>query len=145
MDDWFQSHVPRYFILSDDDPPQEIGVETMEWAVWFEENDGRRFIRDTQIKRGVVEGPWVSTVFIGIDMNHGEGPVPILYETGVFECRNQWREPSEFYPDGRWTIGNNLDEDRYSTWSDAMEGHERLVEKWGAKWWEDHGDQHDFT
>ena len=136
---------PRFYILSDDDPPREIPVDdVMTWAEWFEENDGRRFIRDTQIKRGIIEGPWVSTVFIGLNMNYGEGPV-LLYETGVFACRNEWRDPSDLFPNGHWTIGDNLDEDRHSTWAEAMEAHERLVEKWGAKWWEDHGDQHDFT
>jgi hypothetical protein len=50
----------------------------------------------------------VSTVFLGLDHNFGEGGAPLLFETMVFglpgeDCR------------------------RYSTWAEAEEGHARIV------------------
>ena len=55
----------------------------------------------------------VSTVFLGIDHNFGEGK-PLLFETMVF--------------------GGKLDEEteRYSTWEEAVEGHNHMVEKVNA-------------
>ena len=54
---------------------------------------------------------YVSTVFLGIDHNYNNGDHPILFETMVF--------------------GGLLDGDmqRYSTWADAMRGHNEMVEK----------------
>jgi hypothetical protein len=51
----------------------------------------------------------VSTVFLGLDHNWGDGP-PILFETMIF--------------------GGERDEyqERYSTWGEAEEGHQRAIE-----------------
>jgi hypothetical protein len=54
-----------------------VAVDLMTWAKWMEV-DGARHVKREQI------GPsWVSTVFLGIDHNFGDGP-PILWETMVF-------------------------------------------------------------
>lgn len=52
----------------------------------------------------------VSTVFLGLDHQFGQGP-PLVFETMVFggPC------------DG--------DQDRYSTWAEAEAGHQRIVER----------------
>jgi hypothetical protein len=76
--------------------------DLMWWAWWFETAD--RQVRDTA--RDDVR---VSTVFLGLD--HGFGGRKELFETMVFV--NGAEEGCE----------------RYSTWSEAEEGHERWVMK----------------
>lgn len=54
---------------------------------------------------------FISTVFIGVDHSWGEGE-PLIFETMVFgegSCDEKYME-------------------RYSNWSDAEEGHKRIVE-----------------
>lgn len=55
---------------------------------------------------------WVSTVWLGIDMGWGLGPVPIIFETAVFAFG------------GRVEII-----DRYATWDAAADGHRWVVER----------------
>ena len=57
-------------------------------------------------------GVRVSTVFLGLDHNWGDGP-PLLFESMIF-----------------WPDNPDLDQQmaRYSTWHEAEQGHERLVE-----------------
>lgn len=52
----------------------------------------------------------VSTVFLGLDHQYGDGP-PLLFETMVF--------------------GGPLDHEmnRYSTWNEAEKGHQEMVER----------------
>lgn len=66
----------------------------------------------------VPNGYYVSTVFLGLDHQMGEGE-PILFETMVF--------PSG---DGEF---NEQEMDRYSTYQEALDGHWAMVEKWGGK------------
>lgn len=51
--------------------------DLIEWAYRFE-NDDRRLVQE------VVNGYTVSTVFLGIDHNFGDGDSPLLFETMVF-------------------------------------------------------------
>jgi hypothetical protein len=62
-------------------------------------------IRFTQINEEVC----VSTVFLGLDHNHSESGPPHIFETMVF--------------------GGPMNEEmnRYSTWKDALDGHEYMV------------------
>lgn len=78
------------------------------WARWLETAD--RKVARTQ--RGDVS---VSTVFLGLDHQFGNGP-PLLFETMVF--------------------GGEHDEEqeRYSTWEEAEAGHAAWCEKvWGIQ------------
>lgn len=71
------------------------------WASWLEKAD--RIVRKHE-----ADGVRVSTVFIGLDHSFGDGP-PLLFETMIFGGpRDGWM-------------------DRYSTWDEAEEGHERAV------------------
>src|SRR4051812_23508465 len=54
--------------------PKKASLE--EWARWFESAD-RHVCQDT------VGGVRVSTVFLGIDHNFGDGP-PLIFETMIF-------------------------------------------------------------
>lgn len=77
--------------------------DVLAWGCWFENPEHRR-VAATVLSGGVR----VSTVFLGLDHNWGEGP-PALFETMIFEGPHdseQWR---------------------YSTWDEAVAGHEAAV------------------
>jgi len=77
--------------------------DLMAWARAFEDDAGRRVAR-TEV------GPYtVSTVFLGIDHQFGDGP-PLIFETMVF---SQGAEEEE--------------QDRCSTWAEAEAMHKRYV------------------
>lgn len=77
--------------------------DTLAWSKCFEINEARR-VASTE-KDGIT----VSTVFLGVDHNWGEGP-PVLFETMIFGGpENEYQE-------------------RYCTWEEAEEGHKRAVE-----------------
>ena len=78
-----------------------------EWGRWFEEND--RLVKQETLDNGYL----ISTVFLGIDHQFGEGK-PLIFETIVFH-----EDESE--------------QIRYSTWEEAEEGHNLMVEKYKGK------------
>ena len=73
----------------------------LEWGRWFQEAD--RVVKRTKIGEANV-----STVFLGLDHQFGDGP-PLLFETLIF--------------------GGERDGDmwRYSTWDEAEAGHDKVV------------------
>lgn len=79
--------------------------DVLRWAEWFETSDDARQVALTKIGRATV-----STVFIGLDYQYGDGP-PLLFETMVFGCQLD---------------GEQL---RYSTWEEAEAGHVATVER----------------
>lgn len=94
----------RHYILKDKTP---VPVELMEWARWFENTDNHRVAVDTIAGNPDVT---VSTVFLGLDHQFGEGK-PLLFQTMVF--------------------GGELDQEmeRHSTWKEAEEGHRSMLER----------------
>ena len=78
-------------------------TDLIEWGVWFQ-------TADRDVAKTTVGEVLVSTVFLGLDHNFGEGP-PVLWETMVF--------------------GGPLDEetDRYTSREDAEAGHAAMVER----------------
>ncbi|MCB1712828.1 MAG: hypothetical protein KDH96_10220 [Candidatus Riesia sp.] len=81
--------------------------DLLKWAEEFETQDRR--VRLTKLPGGYR----VSTVFLGIDHQWGDGP-PLVFETMVFGPKG-WGE---------------MDMDRYSTWDEAVSGHKAMVERW---------------
>ena len=73
----------------------------LDWAKWYEAADRR--VDQTRVGDKII-----STIFLGVDYNFGEGP-PILFETAVF------------------LGGSTLRLKRYSTWEQAVEGHAEVV------------------
>lgn len=77
--------------------------DVIEWGKWYQaaSMSGRRFVAKTDL--GHCE---VSTVFLGVDYQFGDGP-PLLFETMVF--------------------GLAMDQEtrRCSTWQEAVEQHEQ--------------------
>lgn len=90
-----------YYILSDD--KTIIPATLLEWGLWFETFD--RTVKYTDLPNGVR----ISTVFLGIDLRMWSKP-PLLFETMIFGG-----EFNEF-------------QERYCTWDEAVEGHNKAVE-----------------
>ena len=78
--------------------------DIMEWARWFAKAD--RIVR-----RDVISGVIISTVFLGIDHNFGDDGLPILYKTMIFGG------------------DHNEDQYRYSTYDEAVAGHEKILDE----------------
>jgi hypothetical protein len=91
-----------YILDKDGNPVSE--PDTMKWGEFFENINCRG------VGRTEVANVMVSTVFLGIDHQFGDGP-PILWETMVF--------------------GGTLDGEqrRYSSKEDAKRGHAEMVKK----------------
>lgn len=79
--------------------------DLMKWAEWFETAD--RTVSKTQFGEHLV-----STVFLGLNHQYGEGP-PLLFETMVFN-------------DGS---GEDFDIMRYTTHAQALAGHDQMAAK----------------
>lgn len=75
-----------------------------EWSKLYEDPVFKRVAFDE------VGGMDISTVFLGIDHNHFGGR-PILFETMVFNGK-----------------GDDIFQDRYHTWDEAVKGHENTKE-----------------
>jgi len=88
---------------------------TLEWGEKFEDPEYKRVAETT-----LPDGTWVSTVWLGLDHQYGDGP-PLIFETMVFPFYNQ-REGLKRMED--------RDMERYSTLQEAEEGHRRMVDKW---------------
>jgi len=85
----------------------EIGL--MKFAELFEDYDYKI------LKRTDLENCWVSTVWLGTDYDFYEtNDKPIIFETMVFPNDSRSEEYCE----------------RYSTEEEALEGHERMVDRW---------------
>lgn len=100
----------NYYILKDREVVETHSV--LEWGRFFES-------RDRILKQDYVGNLFVSTVFLGIDHRWGPGP-PLVFETMV--------------------LGPDSSDElcwRYSTWDEAMAGHQTALEKTKAtmSWW----------
>ena len=118
----------KKYILSEMGEVVEID-DLKAWAVWFDKSDasykaGRpdaRFVARHEVHPPLGKRAEVSTVFLGIDHNFGDGP-PLLFETMIFGGKyDNWQ-------------------DRYATREEALAGHEaaiRMVEgpfRWLRIW-----------
>jgi hypothetical protein len=91
----------QYYILNAADEP--VPVDLLTWAQWLEDRQHRQVALDT-----FPAGRLVSTLFLGLDHNVGDGP-PLLFETIVF------------------VDGDPVDIQRYATRVAALAGHARAV------------------
>jgi hypothetical protein len=81
--------------------------DLMHWAHWFASANRR-------VDETIVGDKRVSTVFIGLNHQYGEGP-PLLFETMIFAPDN----------DGEYQT-------RCTTWEEAEEMHRKAVESLGS-------------
>ena len=98
-----------HYKLNDDHSVSECSLE--ELVEVYNDNDKKRILG-----KDVVCGVMISTIFLGIDHNFGDGP-PIIFETMVFGG-----------------VAPNSEQERYSTYDEAMAGHKRYVKKYSGFW-----------
>ena len=92
------------YVLDDNNIAHEE-PDLMKWATWFEAADRR--VDVTQVGEHQV-----STVFLGLNHQYGNGP-PLLFETRVIKGDS----------------GEDLDMMRYTTHAQALAGHDQMVAK----------------
>ena len=90
---------------------QGNSVNNMEWIESKLSDNSYKRVAETTLS----DGKWISTVWLGLDYSHGNGP-PLIFETMVFEFIDN--RPSE------------IDMQRYSTEEDAIIGHLEMVKKY---------------
>lgn len=83
-------------------------VECYELETWglFMNDPKTRRVAQSERKEGT---PWVSTVFLGLDHQFGDGP-PLLFETMAFDAE-----------------GQEIEMRRCSTWEEAERQHAEVV------------------
>ena len=84
----------------------DVAVKAME--------GGNKRVLETTLR----DGAWVSTVWLGLDHNMSDVGPPLIFETMLFATCGEW---------------SDLDQDRYSTEAEAIEGHWRMVKKHGGE------------
>ena len=97
----------QLYAILDEDHQVVVIDSILHFADWFSTHD--RTVALNELPNGIV----VSTVILGINHNLA-GEHPQWFETMVFK-------------------GNSLrddDVDRYATWEEAVEGHDKMIEKW---------------
>lgn len=119
------------YILNDKDEPV-LEPDLITWANWFETSGKQRRVAFDKV--GDYE---VSTVFLGMDHNFGEGSQPILYETMIFRpvTKEEIKEDQKNEKKYRvsWKEGDVKEDDsfelrRYYTKQEAEVGHKEMVE-----------------
>ncbi|MBN9293756.1 MAG: hypothetical protein J0G96_07245 [Flavobacteriia bacterium] len=92
-----------YYILENKVPKK---VNSIEWAQWHAKIENRI------VKKTMIQGVEVSTVFLGIDhsLSFKEDEAPILFETMIFGGEHSGYQ------------------ERYSTWDESVIGHQRACE-----------------
>lgn len=99
-----------FYIL---DGTEVIKVDSQdEWSKWFVENFTRKFLARTDIG-----DHWISTVFVGLNMNYfGSGP-PFVFETMVFKSDESGS-----------TDWGSVGSERTASYAEALASHERMCD-----------------
>lgn len=84
-------------------------IELPDWCEKLEDQTYKRILETT-----MDDGTWISTVWLGLDHQHGDGQ-PLIFETMVFQSKEELDEQ---------------DIERYSTLDEAIRGHGQIVSKW---------------
>lgn len=93
----------RFYLL--DENKKLVPTDLMTWAREFAD-DNKRIVRSD-----VIAGCHVSTVFLGLDHGFTNEGVPIVFETMTFEGPIEQQQ------------------ERYSTWDEAVAGHDAMCAK----------------
>jgi len=100
--------MPRFYILDEEHRIRPTD-DALEWAAFIEDDSKCRVALTT-----FECGAYVSTIFLGLDHRFGgrKGP-PLLFETMTFEL----------------SMEGDDDQRRYSSWDDALAGHNAAVRR----------------
>lgn len=109
MSDWYRRDGTKHQI-PDFNSDKEAWSKAMHQIELDLSNPALKVVARTSLPNGKL----VSTVWLGLNYNHDDG-APMIFETMVFPGRNSY---------------NDLDMERYSTESEALAGHQRMVAKW---------------
>lgn len=97
--------VGGWYILNENKEP--VPADVTEAAKWlYPDKEGKGDNR--RVAQTIIGDVNISTVFLGLDHQFGDGP-PLVFETMIFGGEH------------------NEDQWRYSTWGEAMKGHEAAV------------------
>ncbi len=77
---------------------------------WSDQIEHRQKNKTKHIAHDLINGKTISTIWLGINLNYGEGPLH-LFETMVFD-----------------EAGLSIYLERFSTWDKAEEGHRKAIE-----------------
>lgn len=109
------------YILGGEDGHTPVPCYSLsEWGKWFEEPDHRSLWWTGNATK------WVSTVFLGLDHQHGKGP-PLVFETMVFQHEGR---TMRFLGTVERPVPETLCQERYSSWDDAEIGHKAAVREY---------------
>lgn len=89
-------------------------LTSSEWGQLFSGSEDWRRDLKRVAETTLPNGRWVSTVWMGLNHQYGDGP-PLIFETMVFASKDDM---------------GDLDCERYSTEQEALAGHAAMVEKW---------------
>lgn len=95
----------------DGTPYSDDDAGLFEWA-----NDLKDHARKVVRQEKLPNGYWVSTVWLGLNHQFGDGP-PLIFETMVLNPKQEWEDYQE----------------RYSTEDDAIIGHLRAVDLYTSR------------
>lgn len=116
----------------------------MEWAHKFEDVEYKRVAQDI-----LEDGTRISTVWLGLNHSYRDTDAPLIFETMVF-TGERFRWGDRFDKQGEDTelgrsfnkvwenqkdteFSEELDQRRYSTEQEAIDGHQEMVNRWSAK------------
>lgn len=103
---------PYKYILAEDGKTPIATDDSSEWGKWFVRAGMKKIVAQDELPSGVR----ISTIFLGLDYNFGDGP-PLIFETMVF-------------PANSWADG---DCERCSTYNQAVEQHEKMKTKYNKE------------
>jgi len=106
-----------------------IEVSLLEWGKYLQSRTEDRVVKHDVVYKPFSRPYRVSTVFLGIDHQYGDGPT-LLFETMIFVGEI----PEELGKDERLRAFDDIFCDRYSTYEEAEKGHETALNKIREKW-----------
>jgi hypothetical protein len=107
-----------YYYLNDD---HSISPSTLE--EWSNQLEHMTFNESKNVAEDTIGNKLISTVWLGLDHNHFSvifiptGP-PLLFETMIFDTNAS----------NDYSLGEDIYQDRYSTWDQAIIGHKKAIE-----------------
>lgn len=98
----------KYYKL--DENKNAVPCSFCEWIKGLEELHGKN---TKHVAEDIIDGKWISTIWLGLDHNWCDNGPPLIFETMVFIENGS---------------GQEIYCERYSTWQEAEEGHKHAMQ-----------------